>query len=148
MATKQQPKADNWNGRFFSSVTKMEGLPIPDADGHFVGMMVIEGVAIYDNGELAWLKAVVIFDATKRRVPFSQYTTTTFQDGATITTYAKSTGGGPTANWTEKTIHGTGRFQGVKGTMKISVKYLPHETGGVGRKIVGKFTSAFTLPAK
>jgi hypothetical protein len=146
MSTKQRTKTENWNGKCFGSVTKMEGLPVPDTDGHFVGLMVIEGVVIYDNGEIAWSKANIIFDVTKGKGAFAQYSTSTFQDGGTISSHVKSkVVGGPTNKWTDKIVNGTGRFKGIKGTINFNVKY-PSPEGGVGRKILGEFTSAFTLP--
>ena len=126
----------------------MEALPVPDAEGHWVGMMVREGVAIYENGELAWAKAVVIFDGTKGAGPFSQYSTTTFQDGSTITGCTKGTSGSGNAEWTGEIIHGTGRFQGIKGAVTSSSKYLPPEKGEVQGKGVGEGTITFTLPPK
>jgi hypothetical protein len=134
--------------KFFNHVTKMEGLPIPDAEGHFVGMVVREGVNIYDDGELGWQKSVITFDATKGGVSFSQYTTVTFQDESTTTSYTKGTQSGPAFQFTGEIIHGTGRFQGIKGTVTATGKMLPVQKGEIGPKAVGEFTLTFTLPPK
>ena len=126
-----QATAETWKLKFFNHVTKLEGLPVPDAEGHFVGTMVREGVSVYENGELAWHKGVIIFDMVKGIGPFTQYSTTTFQDGSTITSYTKSTTGSGTAEWTAEIIHGTGRFQGIKGTATATTKFLPLEKGEI-----------------
>jgi len=143
--------AETWNAKFLYSVTKMEGLPIPDAEGHWVGTIEREGVTIYENGELAWSKRVIILDMimTKGVGTQSTYTMTTFQDGSTITTSHK----GPivsstTVKLTGEIIHGTGRFKGIKGTETNSSRTLPAEKGETIGKIVGDSTITFTLPPK
>jgi len=144
-----QVMAEAWTAKSILRVTKMEGLPIPDAQEHWVGMIEREGVTIYENGELAWSKRVVILDMTKEGRPMSQYTMTTFQDGSTITTYTKGKTVGSTPKGTSgEIIHGTGRFQGIKGTVMSTSKVLPPEKGEVMGKIVGESTMTFTLPPK
>ncbi|MGA2956063.1 MAG: hypothetical protein ABSF48_10110 [Thermodesulfobacteriota bacterium] len=144
-----QVMAETWKAKSFLRVTKMEGLPIPDAAEHWVGMVEREGVTIYENGELAWSKRVVILDMTKEGGPMSNYTMTTFQDGSTITTYTKGTPAGSTAKgYSAEIIHGTGRFQGIKGTETGTWKVLPPEKGEVMGKIVGECTMTFTLSPK
>ncbi len=143
-----QTMAETWKGRFLHSATKVEGLPIPDTEGHFAGILVREGVNIYDNGELSWAKSVILFDGTKGVGSFSQYTMVTYQDGSTTTSYTKGTTGGPTAQFSGEIIHGTGRFQGIKGTVTATAKNLPPGKGEIVGKAVGEFTMTFTLPPK
>ena len=45
-------------------------------------------------------------------------------------------------------IKGTGRFEGIKGTQNLTVKYLPLEKGEVGPKGYGEGTITYTLPSK
>jgi hypothetical protein len=144
-----QTIAETWKSKFFMHATKVEGVPIPGAEGHIVGLLVREGPSIYDNGEMGWTKVVVIADTIKGVGSFSQYATTTFQDGSTMTSYTKGTTGGPTAQFAGEFIHGTGRFQGIKGTAtSISVKMLPPEKGEIMGKAIGEVTATFTLPPK
>ena len=144
-----QTMAETWKVKFFVHTTKVEGFPIPDVEGHFVTMFVREGVNTFENGELAWGKGVTIFDGTKGVGSFFIYNTLTFQDGSTITSYGKGTSGGPTAQFTGEIIHGTGRFQGIKGTStSANVKNLPPEKGEIIGKAVGEVTITFTLPTK
>jgi len=146
-----QVMAETWNGKILYSVTKMEGLPIPDAEGHWVGTIEREGVIIFGNGELGWSKRIVILDMImfKGSGTQSSYTTTTFQDGSTITISHK----GPvvsssTARSTGEIIHGTGRFKGIKGTDESTSRTLPPEKGETIGKIAGECIITFTLPSK
>ena len=148
LASVDQVAAETRKAKFFNHATKMEGLPIPDAEGHFFGMGIREGVNIYEDGELGWQKSVATFDATKEGVSFSQYTMVTYQDGSTTISYTKGTQRGPTFQFTGEIIHGTGRFQGIKGTVTATGKMLPLEKGEIGPKAVGEFTMTFTLPPK
>jgi len=144
-----QTIAETWKVKFFHHATKVEGIPIPNAEGHVVGVLVREGVSIYDTGELGWTKSVTSFDSTKGVGSFFLYATTTFQDGSTMTSYAKGTSGGPAAQFSGELIHGTGRFQGIKGTVATtSLKTLPPEKGEIMGKALGELTLTFTLPPK
>ncbi len=143
-----QVMAETWKYRIFDHATKMEAQMIPDAAGHFVGLQIREGVTIFENGELAWHKTVAIFDGVKGAGPYSRYMTTTFQDGSTMTNYAKGTSFPGGYNWTAEIIHGTGRFQGIKGTITGTGKFLPTEKGEISGKAVGEGTITFSLPSK
>ena len=148
LSSVSQTMAETRKGKTFQHTTKVEMVPIPDAEGHMVGAFVREGVNIYDNGELGWNKTVIIWDGTKGVGSFSQYTTVTFQDGSTTTSYTKGTGSGPTAQFSGELIHGTGRFQGIKGTVTGTAKNLPPEKGEIIGKAVSEWTLTFTLPPK
>jgi hypothetical protein len=148
MGSVSQTMAETWKGKNLLHYTKGEGLFLPDAEGHWFGTFVREGVNIYDNGELGWNKTIATFDGAKGVGPFSQYTTVTFQDGSTTTSYMKGTSNGPTAQFSGEFIHGTGRFQGIKGTVMGTAKNLPPEKGELIGKVAAEFTITFTLPSK
>ncbi len=82
------------------------------------------------------------------------YTTVTFHDESTITVHAKGTlqaarQGVPSAiKFTGDIIHGTGRFQGIKGTMTSSAKVLPPEKGEPAGKALGEQSLVYALPGK
>jgi hypothetical protein len=143
-----QTMAETRKGKTFQHTTRVEMVPIPDAEGHMVGAFVREGVNIYDNGELGWNKTLIIWDGTKGVGSFSQYTTVTFQDGSTTTSYTKGTSSGPTAQFSGEIIHGTGRFQGIKGTVTGTAKNLPPAKGETMGKTLSEWTQTFTLPPK
>jgi hypothetical protein len=113
-----------------------------------------EGVDIFENGELAWFKAVLYADMIKGAGSYEMYTTRTFQDGSTITAYNKArveatpAGLQTATKSTGEIIHGTGRFQGIKGTVTSSGKVLPPEKGEPSGKSISEGTLIYTLPSK
>jgi len=146
--------AETLKYRLFNHVTKAEVFSIPDVEGHEIAVTVREGVNVFENGELAWLKGVATRDGTKTDWKVDQYVTMTFNDGSTIMIHSKGTGqaataGGPgVAKWSGEIYHGTGRFEGIKGTQTSSGKLLPVEKGELGGKSLGESTLEFTLPPK
>ena len=86
--------------------------------------------------------------------PFISYSTLTFQDGSTIITHNKgiskehSASGPPEIKITAEIIKGTGRFEGIKGTVSTWNKAMPLEKGELGEKILGETTLTYTLPKK
>jgi hypothetical protein len=127
---------------------KTEVVPIPDAEGHIVRFTLREGAQIFENGELAWIKSVLYVNIIKGAGPFEMYATITFQDGSTITTHNKGILEATAAKWAGEITHGTGRFQGIKGTITTSSKMLPPEKGEVMGKSLGEGTLVYTLPGK
>ncbi len=117
--------------KIMNKVVKVEGSPIPDAEGHFVGMNMREGATICDNGEVAWHKVVVLWDGAKGVGTFTQYVTWTFQDGSTITNYCQGKSAPGPYKWEANIINGPGRFQGIKGTVMGEGKILPPEKGEI-----------------
>jgi hypothetical protein len=107
-----------------------------------------EGATICDNGEIGWHKVLVTWDGIKTEGTFSQYITFTLQDGSTITNYTQAKGIPGGYKWTAEIIHGTGRFNGIKGTVMGEGKILPPEKGEILGKAVGTTTFNFTLPPK
>ena len=51
-----QANAETLNCKTFSHVTKSEMVPVGDVEGHFIGVLVREGVTVFGNGEWAWMK--------------------------------------------------------------------------------------------
>jgi hypothetical protein len=149
-----QATAQTLNYKNFNHVTKAEVVPIPDAEGHIVRLTVREGVQVFENGEWAWVKSVLYADLIKVAGPFDMYSTVTFQDGSTITSRTKGrveatpAGLQTGAKWTGEIIHGTRRFQGIKGTVTSSSKLLPPEKGEASGKSLGEGTYVYTLPSK
>ena len=140
-----QTMAETRKGKTFHGVaTKVEMVPIPNAEGHVVAMFVREGVNTYEDGEQGWNKTVVIWDGIKTVGSFVQYTMVTFQDGSTTITYSK----GGEGQFSGEIIYGTGRFQGIKGTVTGTYKNLPPEKGEIIGKGLSEWTLTYTLPPK
>ena len=149
-----QALAETMKYKFLGNVTKREDVPIGDVEGHLVGLTVIDGVAVFENGEMAPFKGIVAFDIIKGVGSFDKYTTITFGDGSKIISKLRGTTGvtsGETASSAAlagELIKGTGRFEGIKGTATTSLRILPPEKGELGGKRVGECTVTYTLPAK
>ncbi len=149
-----QVVAETLSYKFFFPVTQREMIPIGDVEGHGVGFLVRQGAVFLEKGEMAWGKAVVLFDIIKGAGPFDQYSTLTFQDGSTIITRTKGiseaspAGVSRAATWTGEIIKGTGRFEGITGTGTSTAKMLPPEKGELGGKALGEGTLTYTLPKK
>ena len=149
-----QATAETLNFKTFTHVTKGETFPIPDAEGHLVSSLVREGVWIFENGELGWNRGIIITDTTKGAGNMELYSITTFQDGSTIISHSKGTQQATSAGVpsgvkrTGEIIHGTGRFQGIKGTLTTSSKVFPPEKGELGGKALVEGILVYTLPGK
>ncbi len=140
-----QAVAETLNFKQANRMTKRDPFPIPGGE---VSSWVREGVVILESGEMAWLKAFAFQEMTQGAGTFIAYTTWTFKDGSTITQHSKGTFGGGSAGRTGEIIGGTGRFQGIKGTVSTSSKFLQLEQGEPGPKAYGEGTITYTLPSK
>jgi hypothetical protein len=134
--------------KFYTWVIKRESLPVADVEGHALGLNVRNAFYAFENGEVATSISVGWNDYIKGAGPFMQYLTFTFEDGSTIIVKNQGTAGGAAAQWKSEIIKGTGRFQGITGTLTSKAKYLPVEKWEVGPKGYGEGTLTFTLPSK
>jgi hypothetical protein len=149
-----QAIAETLTYKSFTHAVKAEAVPIADAEGHLVRLTLREGAYIFQNGELAWAKQVLYNDLIKGAGSIIVYSTVTFLDGSIIITHSQTkAAANPSGVQTGSTstgeiIHGTGRFQGIKGTITASGKTLPPEKGEPAGKVVGEGTYTYTLPSK
>ena len=149
-----EPMAEILNYKSFVHVTQKQRVQIGDVAGHVVVFEVREGSAVLENGEMAWVKAVLTSDVIKGGGPFTSYSTFSFQDGSTIITRTKGTSGEhsasgpPESKITPEIIKGTGRFEGIKGTVSTRNRFMPLEKGELGEKVLGEGTFNYTLPSK
>ena len=144
-----QAMAETLNYKFLSHVTSGQAFPIADAEGHVVGFNERFSACLFENGEMAWGKTIVLFDRTKEVGSLDQYGTINFQDGSTILTRTKGGTAGSTGKVTGEIIHGTGRFQGIKGTAMVpEIKFFRLEKGESHPKSFGDGILNYTLPPK
>ena len=146
--------AETLNYKFYSWMIKSERVPVGDLEGHAMSLVVRGAFMVFENGEVATSDAVITSDTIKGSGSFINYATIKISDGSTIITKSQGTIGGTATGshtgvgWTTEIIKGTGRFEGIKGTLTSKTKYLPVEKGELGPKGYGEGTIIYTLPSK
>ena len=150
-----QAIAETLSFKSFLHVTQSQNVQIGDVGNHWVALVVREGAAALETGEMAWAKGVLTFDVIDGGGPWTLYTILTFQDGSTITILSKgisekhgASGHSPESKRVAEIIKGTGRFEGIKGTAPASIKQIPPEKGELGPKVFTEGTLTYTLPKK
>ena len=150
-----QAMAETLNYKVFLHVTQSQMIQIGDAASHWVALIVREGAAALETGEMAWAKGVQTYDVIDGGGPYALYMTLTFQDGSTIITFSKgisekhiASGHPAETKGTAEIIKGTGRFEGITGTSSASRKQIPPEKGELGPKVLIEGTLTYTLPKK
>jgi hypothetical protein len=147
-----QAGAETLKGRSVITAIKDERIPIKDEPGHELGMQILEGLAFFENGEIAKQRTHSIFDTTPGKgAQAINYNIWTFEDGSTIVNRTQrlmvpDKSGNSSASNTSEFIKGTGRFEGIKGTGSATGKNF--RTEGEAGKVFSDFTWTYTLPAK
>ena len=149
-----QATAETVTFKSLTHVTKSEMVPIADIEGHSIFLTVREGVAVFQNGDWAWTTSTNVRDLIKGAGTGDAYSTYGFMDGSTFIVHRKGTiegtpqGVTSAAKWTGDIIYGTGRFQGIKGTIATTAKIFPPEKGESVGKALSDGTLTYTLPGK
>ncbi len=135
-------------------IIKIEVVPVPDVKGHAIGVLERRGVAIYENGEVAAYHTRATFDSIKGKGgSFRGYSDYTFSDGATIMSKYQGTmtmvDGKKLIKGTGENIKGTGRYEGIKGKVSFSGKYVtPYTKDKTKGDMFVEVISIYTLPKK
>ena len=116
--------------KMISYIVKVELIPVPDTEKHAIGIYERRGLALFENGETAAYHSRGTFDFAKGSGPFQGYTSLKYKDGSTtiikyqgkITTNPSSKS--RTLSGKGEYVKGTGRFEGIKGNMSFSGKYI------------------------
>lgn len=147
-----QAGAETLKARSVVTATKTETIPVNDEPGHFLAMQTLEGLSLFDNGEIAKQKVYAVVDYMPGKGGQAiVYVTHTFQDGSTIITRTQrlmvaDKSGTSSAKTTGEIIKGTGRFQGIKGT--ASGTGMNYMSEGEATKVLTDNTFTYTLPGK
>ena len=143
--------AETMNYKLYTYVVKAESVPVGDVDGHYLYSMTRRSFLVFENGEVATERGVLTGDQTKESgASFLRYTIITFSDGSTIVIKSQGTAAGPgvltptAAKRTDEIIRGTGRFEGIKGTGTITIKFLPVEKDEAGARGIGEGSITYT----
>ena len=148
-----QAGAETMKWRTAATVTKQESIPVSDEEGHFLGVQLLQGLAFFENGEIAKLRSHAIYDTTPGKggqaITYHIYT---FEDGSTFAVrnqrlLVADKSGNLSAKVTSEVIKGTGRFEGIKGTASAIGKTFEASKGEATRS-TNEFTLTYTLPSK
>jgi hypothetical protein len=125
-----EAQAETMKCRIGRVVTKEEITPVTDEEGHTFGMQISQGVAFFENGDIANFKTESISDRAGGTRQAISYIFFTFEDGASIIVKldfrAVTDPSGKISTTAEgKIIKGTGRYKGIKGTFSSTGKMLP-----------------------
>ena len=139
--------------RNVQTATKDETIPVADAEGHVLGLQIGEGLGFFDNGEISKMRAHSLYDFVPGKgSQIIGYTIHTFEDGSTFVVrftrlLVPDKSGNPVAQVTADLIKGTGRFEGIKGTMSGTGKNFPR-TKEEATRFTNDVTFTYTLPSK
>jgi hypothetical protein len=140
--------AETMKFKIYNWQTKIEDVPIGDAEGHSVGVELRSAFYVFENGELAHTKIVSSYDLVKAAGAYKNYITMNFEDGSIIIVKSEGMVGVPSAEFKSEIIKGTGRFQGIKGTIAAKIRFLRADPGETRGKGIGEGTITYTLPPK
>ena len=146
--------AESANFTVVSYITQVEAIPVPDVEGHIILVGERRGVAIFEDGSTAAYHTRATCDLTKFHGPCQGYTNLTYPDGSkTMAKYqltfeipaGKKL---PTLKGKGEFIKGTGRFEGIKGTVSFAgYQITPYGKETKGDLVVNA-TSIYKLPFK
>jgi len=148
-----QAGAETMKCRIANTVTKDEIISVGDEEGHVLGLRITEGLAFFENGEIARMRSHGAYDSIPgKRGQAIGYITLTFEDESTIVykfqrLRVPGQSGTGSANVTGELTKGTGRFKGIKGTIFGTGKSFPAIKGEAGRS-TSDITFTYTLPTK
>jgi hypothetical protein len=145
-----QAGAETMKCRIATTTTKDESVSVGDEEGHSLHLLITEGLAFFENGEIAKVIAHVLNDRISGKGGQSiGYTIYTFEDGSTIVQRFQRllVSGDLSAKVTGELIKGTGRFEGIKGTVSGASKNFPASKGEASRN-ASDITFTYTLPTK
>ena len=148
-----EARAETMKCRTAHMSTKRDTMPVPDEEGHVLGLSITEGLSFFENGEIAKMASYVALDSVPQKGNQSMgYTFYTFGDGSTIVVrfqrvMVPDTSGNFSAKTTTEITKGTGRFGGIKGTTSSTGKAFPGSKGEAYR-YTDDVTFTYTLPPK
>jgi hypothetical protein len=146
-------EAETVKYKIITYVTKMEMVPVPDVENHFIGGFERRGVAIFENGETAAYHTWFTWDVVSGQGgSFRGYSRLSFADGSTSMIKYEGTQTGeklPSGKGTAEYIKGTGRFEGIKGNVSFTTKSLtPYTKDETKGDMIVEATATYTLPKK
>ena len=147
-----QVGAETMKCKSIAAATKTEEISVSDEEGHILRLRLSEGLAFFENGEIAKVRIHSLVDAMKKGAQAIGYIIYTFDDGSTIVNrYQRLNVADQSGNFSAKTTSeitkGTGRFEGIKGTSSSTGKDFP-ATKEEAARLFNDSTLTYTLPTK
>ena len=148
-----EAQAETMKCKIARAVTKEETMPVSDEEGHILDMQISEGLAFFENGDIANYKTQSIGDSrTGKGREAIAYVFIRFEDGSNIIVKLEyRLIADPSGKISTKTageiIKGTGRYKGIKGTYSSTGKPFPPVKGEAMRYSMDA-TITYTLPPK
>ena len=151
-----QAGAETLKCKTSGNAVKMERISIPDVEGHTMNLMMRDGLAFFEDGEVVAYKSFSTWDGISGKRGRAQgYLLFPFVDGSTIITsfhqLLEADPEGKVAYYTKSTgeiLKGTGRFEGIKGSLSGTGKQFKPEKGELTGKATSDYTFTYTLPSK
>jgi hypothetical protein len=129
-------QVENVKWRVGLSMHKIESLVIGDLPGHVIGIAEAQGMAFFDNGDVAAAVDRFTFDYVNGSGPYRAYLVLTFEDGSAYTVRFVGTAttepDGKTTSFQGNFsfVAGTGRFAGIQGSgTHTGRRFAPLGTG-------------------
>jgi hypothetical protein len=142
-----QAGAETMKCRTSTVVTKDETLPVGYEEGHVLGLQITEGLAFFENGEVANIRSHLVYDRYDKVVPGKSSQAIGYRSTIVQGFQRLQISGEASAKVTSELIKGTGRFEGIKGSISGTSKRVP-EVKGESKKYVSDMTFTYTLPSK
>ena len=138
------------------NMVKREVIPIPGVDGHALNISMRDGLAFFEQGEVSLFKAFASgYGITGKGGQAQGYFSFTFVDGSSIiATFRQTAEPDPEGKFaaynkfTGEILKGTGRFEGIKGSLSGDGKQFKPEKGELSGKSNNHLTFTYTLPPK
>ncbi len=155
LGSAMQAEAETLQAKVFSYFTQAEIIQVGDVDGHIIMPHTRRGLAFFENGDVGTYTFWGTADAIKGKGTATGYTMLTFEDGSTIVYQLKGEWGPgpkgfPVGKGTGEFTKGTGKYEGIKGSLTWTGKYYTNyskEKGTLGDSVL-ELTGTYTLPQK
>jgi hypothetical protein len=128
----------------------LDSLRADDAEAHVLALFSRKGVAVLPGGEVVQYTSWGTADLIKGTGPVRGYTMLSHQDGSCALSTVSGTTEKGSLNLTGAFTRGTGRFEGIKGTIAISGKSLMpfNEERETLDNVHYEVTATYILPPK
>ncbi len=145
--------AETMKAKAVMTATKTDALPVGDEEGHALVLQMLQGLFLFENGEIAKGTAYAIADFNPAKgAQATGYIFLTFEDGSTIVQKIQrlmtpDKRGNFDATMSGELVKGTGRFEGINGTTSSTGKNFLSGKGEATRLLMD-LTFTYTLPGK